>query len=88
MTLAIHYTYISGNPAAIEQAWTNFERAQDLTAAPDRGVYFIPATGGCFVVLQDLEPSALAPLAWLIPSKKDVIGEALQRFKLSFEGTP
>jgi hypothetical protein len=88
MTTALHYTYITGTPAAIQQAWTDFARDGEPPASQDRDVHFIPAMGGCFVVLQEPEaPStpALAPFAWLMPSKGSNLEEALERFKLRFE---
>ena len=82
MTSAIHFTYITGPQSAIQRAWSSFEAA---TQMPD--VHFIPAMGGCFVVLQGQEPGRLfASLARLMSSKEEPIEGALERFKRHFEG--
>ena len=84
MTTALHYTYISGTPAAIQEAWTDFSREAEPPPSQHRDVHFIPAMGGCFVVLQRAA-SSVALLSWLNPSKRSDAVHTLERFKLRFE---
>ena len=86
MTNSLKYAFVSGVSDAIEQAWEQFQK-QRLRHSLGESVRFIPAMGGCFLVLAHDAPSVnsksfsqrLRPLAGRI-----TVAELLE-FKEAFE---
>ena len=85
MSSNLTYSYVAGTPEAIRRAWLRYEKTAlgDRSAASPR---FIPATGGCFIVLMDQpSQSQLWPqLDWLI-GKRPMTEAQLRAFKETFE---
>jgi hypothetical protein len=93
VTTNIPYVFVSGSSRAIEKSWERFQ-THVLRRSSEDVVQFIPAMGGCFLVLTGAYGSVRAmqwPLNWLQASSTPRITLSdLQSFKQAFEspGSP
>jgi hypothetical protein len=79
------YEYVAGTPEAIRRAWTGYEKASLGEGSPG-STRFIPAMGGCFIVLMDQPSQLWSQLDRLIGSGQRTVTEAqLKAFKEDFE---
>ena len=95
MAANIHYEYLAGTPDAVQECWERLGQTEQGLAPPQGQVHFIPANGGCFVVIGEPRPRSLS-FSWRRKSwwKKNWFksmprGEAarleLDRLKRAFE---
>jgi hypothetical protein len=81
------YAYVAGTPEAIRRAWMRYERKALGDGSPG-ATRFIPAMGGCFIVLmvQPSQSQLWPQLERLIGNKPRSVSESdLHAFKEAFE---
>jgi hypothetical protein len=83
--LSSHYRFIPGSVAGTRRAWRGFSR--DLRDVRVRAVSFVPAAGGCFLVVQAEPQSRWLEALRLGPSVLRNQPEAiLERFTQQLQG--